>query len=63
MKASWRDSTEQLPKDDRLVIGCFLRGEYRICYFDGDDWYDTDTDNVIKEPLFWMYIPEVPFVL
>lgn len=62
MKNAWRITEQQQPMDDRLVLACMLKGEYRIVYFDGEDWYDGENDNVVKSPLLWMYIPETPLV-
>jgi len=53
MKASWRLTKEQLPSDDREVLGIFMYCK-KLCYFDGDIWVDSISEIIIPPPLYWM---------
>lgn len=61
MKVSWRLAAEQKPSDDREVLGSFTNGSRLICYYDGEVWVDSATENIISSPVFWMHIPLLPF--
>jgi len=59
MKASWRLTKEQLPSDDREVLGIFMYCK-KLCYFDGDIWVDSISEIIITPPIWWMHIPLTP---
>ena len=59
MKAAWRLTEEQKPSDDREVIGNYSFGN-QLIKFDGEYWYDTTSEIVVSEPLYWMHIPNLP---
>ena len=60
MKIKWIEADKYKPTDDRDVLASFKNSDKILCYFDGDDWYDSYTGNVIGDPVYWMDIPLLP---
>jgi hypothetical protein len=56
----WVEADKYKPTDDREILAHFLNGETLIVFFDGDEWCDAMTCNILKEPLYWMDIPVIP---
>lgn len=57
MKIEWILSTKKQPLDGVAV----LTSEYEIAYFDGENWYNFDTDMIISQPSYWFQIPPLPW--
>jgi len=60
MKNEWIDTHKKKPSDEREVLVSLKSGDILIACYDGEDWYDTISGNVLSEPLYWLNIPLLP---
>lgn len=56
IKNQWRDATDYPPIDEDVLVDYPYEHEYVVAYYDGEDWYITETGRLIR-PTHWMSIP------
>lgn len=59
MKA-YRSVSKQLPTEGINVLVSDSNDDKYVAYYDGDDWFESHTEQHIPNVIWWMYIPITP---
>lgn len=60
MSKAYRHVSKQLPSEGMAVLVSTIHDNKFIAYYDGDDWFDANTEEHIQNVEWWMYIPISP---
>lgn len=52
----WREATDYPPIYEDVLVDYPYEAGYVVAYYDGEDWYITETGGLIR-PKYWMPIP------
>lgn len=56
LAGQWRNADDYPPIDEDVLVDYPYEHGYAVAYFDGEDWYITETGRLIR-PIKWMPIP------
>lgn len=58
---TWRDVSKMLPPENHPVLAGTIHDEHPyVCAWDGEQWYEYHTSEIIHGVFCWMYFPQFP---